>query len=75
MTRLTQCPDCGYFGGQYIDGKHLCTVYDGPTCQTRGCNEPTVFVVVAAPGTGHGRECKVGHFHGYSRILTEGDVR
>jgi hypothetical protein len=49
--------------------------YDGPTCETQGCSEPTVFVVVAAPGTGRGHTCKAGHFHGTSRELTIGDVR
>jgi len=73
--QLPQCPDCGFYGGQWIDGKHLCTVYDGPTCETEGCEQPTVFCHVAAPGTGSGYTCKSGHFNGYSRILTPEEVR
>lgn len=74
-TPLPRCPECNLYGGQYIDGRHLCTVYDGPVCATAGCDEPTVFVTVAAPGTGSGRECRAGHFHGRSRIMTLGEVR
>lgn len=67
------CPDCKLWGGQWVDGRHLCTVYDGPPCET--CGAPTVFVTVAAPGTGSGRTCRVGHFHGTCRELTIDDVR
>jgi hypothetical protein len=70
-----QCPDCQMYGGQWIDGKHTCTVYDGPVCDTPWCDQPTVFVVVAAPGTGRGYSCKAGHFNGYVRELTLDDVR
>lgn len=69
------CPACGFYGGQYIDGRHLCTSYDGPPCNFEGCSEPTVYVTVAAPGTGSGRECKLGHFVGFVRELTIGEVR
>ena len=68
-----QCPECGMYGGQWINGKHTCTKYEGPPCAT--CGEPTVFVVVAAPGTGQGWTCKANHFHGYVRELTLDDVR
>jgi hypothetical protein len=68
-----KCPNCGHYGGQWIDGKHLCTVYDGPPCKT--CGKPTVFVTVAAPGTGCGRVCEDNHFDGWSRELTLDEVR
>jgi hypothetical protein len=74
LSDLQQCPDCGCYGGQWIDGKHLCTVYDGPPCTTPGCNEPTVFVTVAAPGTGQGNVCKAGHRDFHSRILEPWEV-
>jgi hypothetical protein len=84
-----RCPDCKSYGGQWIDGKHLCTVYDGPPCEevVRGinsqtgqptvgkCGKPTVFVTVAAPGTGCGRVCEDNHFDGWSRELTLNEVR
>lgn len=75
MSALQQCPSCNHYGGQWIDGVHLCTIYDGPVCETQGCSERTVFVFVAAPGTGSGRTCKAGHFNGRSRELTLDDVR
>lgn len=70
-----RCPECRMYGGQWIDGRHTCTRYDGPACTTPGCTEPTVWVTVAAPGTGSGRVCRANHFHGTSRELTIGDVR
>ncbi len=70
-----QCPECLLYGGQWIDGKHTCTVYDGPPCKT--CGQPTLAYTVGAPGYGAGRCCKDGHDekltpHG---ILTTADVR
>lgn len=70
-----RCPECKLFGGQWIDGRHLCTRYDGPPCETAGCTERTVAVTVAAPGTGSGRTCRAGHFHGHSRTMSAGEVR
>jgi hypothetical protein len=49
--------------------------YDGPPCEVEGCNEPTVFVQIAAPGTGSGRECLGGHYVGTCRELTPEEVR
>lgn len=75
MNDLQKCPECNCYGGQWINGKHLCTVYDGPECETPGCSEPTVFVTIAAPGTGSGYTCRAKHFHGTCRELTLADVR
>jgi hypothetical protein len=38
------------------------------------CGAPTVFVFIAAPGTGQGRSCKNNHYVGTCRELTIGDV-
>jgi hypothetical protein len=69
-----KCPACNHYGGQWIDGHHLCTVYDGPQCKQPGCTSGTVFVTVAAPGTGSGWTCQNGHYTGTCRILTLNDV-
>jgi hypothetical protein len=38
------------------------------------CGAPTVFVMIAAPGTGQGRSCARGHYVGTCRELTIEDV-
>lgn len=73
MSRpLKQCPDCEVYHSN--GDAHSCVVYDGPTCETPGCEEPTVYVFIAAPGTGQGRSCRAGHYHGTCRELTLSEV-
>ena len=50
------------------------TIYDGPECEVEGCSEPTVFVQIAAPGTGSGYSCRAGHYTGTCRELTPEEV-
>lgn len=49
-------------------------IYTGPPCTVEGCSEPTVFVRIAAPGTGCGNECRAGHYDGTCRELTPEEV-
>jgi hypothetical protein len=69
LPERRQCPDCKVFTS---NRDHQCVKYDGPPCQT--CSAPTVFVHIAAPGTGQGYSCQNGHYHGTNRELTIQDV-
>lgn len=63
-------------GSYTSNADHVCVEYEPEhPCETEGCDEPTVFVSIAAPGTGSGRTCKAGHFHGTCRELTAAEVR
>lgn len=65
------CPDCGVMTS---NADHECIVYDESVpCET--CGAGTVFVFIAAPGTGSGHHCANGHYHGTCRELTLDDVR
>ena len=41
---------------------------------SKACGKPTVFVHIAAPGTGRGYSCTDGHYVGTCRELTIVDV-
>lgn len=66
---LKQCSKCEVYTSRIES--HICVEYDGPPCKT--CGEPTVFVEVAAPGTGRGWSCKGKggdhHFHGVNEFI------
>lgn len=71
MRETRQCEECGVFHSNGPD--HLCVDYDpAHPCET--CGAPTVFVFIAAPGTGQGRSCSNGHYHGTSRIMEPWEV-
>lgn len=66
-----RCPHCGVF---YYDAEHICVVYNEEHhCPV--CDAPSVFVTVAAPGTGAGWTCRNGHYEGTCRELTPEEVR
>jgi hypothetical protein len=67
----TKCLECGVYTS---NEDHQCIQYNGPPCETPGCEAPTVFVMIGAPGIGQGRQCKAGHYHGTCRELTIADV-
>ena len=69
MTR-TQCPHCGVWTA---NAGHVCVEYDGPPCEV--CGQPTVFVLIGAPGYGQGRTCASNHYVGTRGELTIDDVR
>lgn len=65
-----QCERCGAYTS---NADHICVEYtDAHPCET--CGADTVFVTVAAPGTGRGYSCRNGHYHGTCRELMLGDV-
>jgi hypothetical protein len=67
---VRQCPDCGVYTS---NDDHTCIEYtDAHPCET--CGADTVFVMIAAPGTGQGYSCRNGHYHGTNRELTREDV-
>lgn len=68
-----RCPSCANY---YYGAEHTCIEYDAANpCSVPGCEAPTVWVSVAAPGTGSGRTCKAGHYVGTCRELTAEEVR
>lgn len=69
MQRRT-CADCGVNTSNH---DHVCVEYDaGHPC--RDCGAPSVFVFIAAPGSGSGWTCKNGHYDGTVHELTLEDV-
>ena len=71
MDPVQQCESCGV---HHRNGpRHECVRYDvSHPCEK--CGAPTVFVMIAAPGVGQGRECKNGHYVGTCRELTLAEV-
>jgi len=66
----TKCDRCGVY---HFNAEHVCVEYDAEhPCGE--CGAPSVFVFIAAPGTGSGWECKNGHYDGTCRELTLADV-
>jgi len=65
-----QCDKCGVWTS---NEDHACVQYE-PEHPCVTCGAPTVFVVIAAPGTGSGRSCENGHYDGSCRELTVADV-
>ena len=66
-----RCASCGVYT---YNAEHICIEYDASRpCET--CGAPTVGVTIAAPGTGSGRSCPAGHYHGTCRELTLAEVR
>lgn len=71
--RPQQCPTCRVY---HYGPTHTCVPYDaGQPCATPGCEAPTAAVAIAAPGTGSGRTCLAGHYHGTCRELRAEEVR
>ena len=67
---MPQCEKCGTHTN-FED--HVCLEWDDKyPCET--CGAPTLYVFIGAPGTGQGRECKNGHYHGTCRILDPSEV-
>lgn len=67
-----ECPSCHVTTSN--GPMHLCVEYDDAhPCSV--CGAGTVFVMIAAPGTGSGRECANGHYVGTCRELTIDEVR
>ncbi len=69
---VAQCRECRVFHSN--GDAHVCVRYDGPPCSFPGCDEPTVWVMIGAPGVGSGRECRAGHYDGTCRELTLSEV-
>jgi ribosomal protein S27AE len=65
-----QCPDCGVMTS---NAGHICVEYDASHPCPK-CGAPSVFVHIAAPGTGSGWSCKNNHYDGTCRELTVEDV-
>lgn len=65
-----QCDNCGVMTS---NESHTCVQYD-PNHPCPECGAPSVFVFVAAPGTGSGWSCKNGHYDGTNRELTIADI-
>jgi len=55
---LHQCPDCGVY---YSNDHHQCVEYE-PAHPCPECGAPSVYVYIAAPGTGSGWSLRNGRF-------------
>jgi len=69
-TQPRRCSDCG---AHTYNPEHICIRYDeSEPCSD--CGAGTIHVHIAAPGTGSGRSCANGHYHGTCRELQPWEV-